>query len=216
LYISFHPFTVACSALLLSGLSIITAKAAWLYEHRYAWPRAKSTVLSPSFLFAAVAHLLVVLAFWQAIQPAYRHEWMTIVGVFVAAFPVVFAAHQSGLSRHVLFGVPYTLAWIALMFAIRAHFPDNWWFDHLQAPLFVSLGLFGALCTAVIGDRLFACRDATYRTLKCIVAAGIILCIGLTYLSLRNIDAISWQWLVTCGLLSLGTTGYFRHLTHEE
>ena len=211
-YVSFHPFTLACIALFLAGLSIITAKVKCLYEYNYAWPRAKNKMLSPSLLFAVVSHLVVILVFWLATHPDYRHEWLTVSGLFLAALPALFATHHPGVSRHFLFGLPYTLAWIALMLAIRAHFPENDWLRHLSPLQMISLGLFGALLTSVVSEYLRPCQDKTYRLLKSLVGVGVIVLISITYLSIRNLDLISYQWLVTSGILSLSTGLYFKYL----
>ncbi len=210
LYLSFHPFTLACIAIFWSALSIITAKVKWLYEHKHSYPWVRNRWLSPSFLFAGVSHLVVALVFLQAVNPDYRYRWMTVMGLFLAALPALFAAHQLGFSQHFLFGVPYTLAWIGLTLTLRANF--NGWFIHLKTPQIISLGLFGALFTAAISDYLLPCKDKAYRGLKFVTASGVILLVLFTYLANRNVDRISWQWLLTSGILSLGTGLYFRYL----
>ncbi len=214
--LSFHPFTLACIAIFLSVLSIITVKITWLSEYRYCYPWVKNRPLSPSFLFAVAAHLMVAFVFLQALSDNYRYAWMTIIGLFLAALPALFAAHQVGFSRHFLFGVPYALAWVGLTFAVKANFPANGWLIHLGAAQIISLGLSGALLTAVLSDYVLPCKDKTYHSLKFFVATSVILLIMLTYFSIRNIELLSWQWLVTSAMVSLGAGLYCRYDMFES
>jgi hypothetical protein len=146
---------------------------------------------------------------------------MTIIGLFLAALPALFAASPLNISHRVLFGLPYTLAWISLMFAVQTNFPENEWFVHLKTPHLISCGLFGALLTAVISDHFLKTldrslqKDIPYRTLKYVVASGVPILIGFTYLSIRNLDLISWQWLLTSGTLSLGAGLYFKYFEED-
>ena len=203
-YASFHPLMLACIALFLAGLSNLFAIVTGLFEHKYSWPWVKKPFFSPSFLFAVVSHLVVVSVFVLGFSTEYRHEWLTVFGLFLAALPALFAAHQLGLSRHFLFGVPYSLAWIALMLALRIHFPANGWLEYLSTFQIIAIGLFGAIVTAGLSETILACDDPAYHLLKTLVAAGILVLIVVTYLSLRNIELLSWQWLATSGILALG------------
>ena len=226
-YVSLHPFTLACIAIALAAFSVLTANVPWLYEHRHAWPRARIKWLAPSFLFAFVAHLVVVAVFVQAASEDYRHAWLTVIGLFLAALPALGAAHQLGFSRHFLFGVPYTLACVALVLAGRAHFPQNGWLQQLNLPLLIAGGLFVALLTAVVGNAVVRTfqraklkfgtpAEPAYRALKYLVGAGVLVAVGFAYVNTMHAAPLSWQWLLTAGLLSLGAGWYFRYAESPE
>jgi hypothetical protein len=146
---------------------------------------------------------------------------MTIAGLFLATLPALLSAHQLGFSRRFLCSVPYTLACVALILAIRAHFPENNWFFHLKTLHLISCGLFGALLTMVLNEyfwktiRRLPKTDTPYRVLKYVTGFGVILLVILSYLATRNIDLISWQWLVMSGILSLGVGLYFKYFEEE-
>lgn len=196
-------------------LSVLTVKFPWLYEHKFSYRWARIRLLSPSFLFAAAAHVVVIAVFLQAINFDYRHEWMTTLGMFFATLPALFAAHQLGWSRHFLFGLPYGIAWIGLAFAVKAHFSEQSWLTDLHALELIGCGLFGALLTAVISDAVRPSQDRAYHALK---VCGAILIIGLVaaaYLIIKDVERLNAHWLLTCGILSLGAGMYFRYLDHE-
>ncbi len=203
-YLSFHPFTLACIAIALSVFSLLSVKITWLYEYRYCYPRAKSRLFSPSVLFAAAAHIVSVLVFLQAVNPDYRHDWMTVVGLFLAAVPALFAAHQIGLSRHLLFGVPYTLAWVGLTLALKANFPDNAWLLNLSMAQMIALGLFGAMLTSVVSDFWLPSQAPGYRRLKLLLSTVGIGLVIFAYCSIRNVELLTWQWLLTSGIITIG------------
>ncbi len=216
-YVSFHPFTLACIALGLAAFSVLSAKVIRLYQQKYAYPRARLTALAPSFLFALAAHLIVVGVFVQAVQPDYRHVWSTILGMFLAALPALFAAHQLGYSRRLLFGVPYTIACVALLLAVRVHFPHNEWLGHLSTLDLVGCGLFLAVLTAMLSDladralRWYRPSAPAFHVLTVLTATSVLALLAVSYLQTRNIQSLSWQWLLTTGLLALGASVYFRY-----
>jgi hypothetical protein len=213
----FHPLTFACVAIALAGLNVMTNAFNMLYEHKYSYPRAQNRFLSPPFLFAVASQIVVVCTFLQALSTSYCHKWITIIGLFLSAIPALMAAHQLGLSRRFLCSIPYTLAWIGLMLAIQENFPKNDWLFHLKTILIISCGLFGALFTMVLNEYFWKAihrlpkTDPAYRALKYATGSGVILLVILAYLATRNIDLISWQWLLISGLLSLGAGLYFKY-----
>jgi hypothetical protein len=136
--------------------------------------------------------------------------------MFLAAIPALVSAHSLRRSRHFLFYLPYTFAWIGLMFALQSHFPESGWLIHLKHEHLINCGLLATLITAVISEYLFPCKETAYRLLKDIAAIGIVLLTLFVYLNSRDIDDISWQRLLTSGIVTLGAGLYFMHLLYEE
>ncbi len=216
-FVVFHPLTLACVAIILAVLSIVIRRFKILYEHTYPWPWAHNTFLEPSFFFSTASQVVVYLVFFQAVaHTSYRHAWPTVIGMFLAALPALAITHSLRTSRHFLFYLPYTFACIGLMFALQSNFPRNGWLIHLKNEHLINCGLLATLVTAVISEYLLACKETAYRLLKDIAAIGIVLLTLFVYLSSRNIDSISWQRLLTSGIVTLGAGLYFMRLMHQE
>lgn len=222
-FAAFHPLTLACMAIVLAVLSVVTRKFKMLYEHTYPWPWAHNRFLEPPFFFSAASQVVVYLVFLQAvIHTSYYHKWPTVIGMFLAVIPALVSTHSLKRSRHFLFYLPYMFAWIGLMFALQSHFPENGWLIHLKNEHLINCGLLAALMTTTISEHFLRAinrslqTDTVYQRLKDIAAIGIVLLTLLVYLRSRNIDDISWQRLLTSGIVTLGAGLYFMHLLHEE
>jgi hypothetical protein len=217
IFVAFHPFTLVCLAVVLSVLSVITNRFNVLYEHTYPWQWAHKKFLTPSFFFSATSQVVVYIVFLQTVvNSSYRHVWLTVIGMFLAAIPALIIVHSLGTSRHFLFFLPYTFACIGLMFALQVHFPENGWLIHLKNEHLINCALLTTLITAVFSEYWLPCKEVIYRFLKDIAAIGIVLLTLFVYLNFRNIDGISWQRFLTSGILTLGAGLYFMRLLHQE
>ena len=209
-YHLFAPLTLALAALASAALSQLTQRVKWLYNHRSNWPWAHFGILSPPRLFSLIAQLLVIFSFVRAASsPQYWQNWNTVFALFLAALPALLISNRAGISRHLLFFVPYTSAWIGFMLLLSAHFPDNSWLMRLEIPHQLACALLASLLTAVLADAIVSCRDLTYRVFKHLLAATILLLLLFSYFSLRNVDLLAWQRLLTSGILALCAGLYF-------
>ncbi|MCP4396139.1 MAG: hypothetical protein GY801_02350 [bacterium] len=215
-YYLLAPLTLALAAIASAGLSQLTQRVKWLYNHRYSWPWAHFGILSPPRLFSLISQILVLLTFVQvAASTRYWQDWNTILALFSAALPALLITHRSRASRRLLFFVPYFTAWIGFMLLLPHHFPGSAWLMQLEIPHLIACGLLAGLLTAVLTDLLITCRDSVYRALKHVSAATILLLLLYSYFSLRNVDSLAWQRLLTSGILALWAGLYFR-LTHPH
>lgn len=211
-YLNLHPLLFAGVAIGFAVLSVITRRFPWLYHIKISWSWSKSTPLSPALLFAITSQLAVLAVFFEAfLNAAYRHEWGTILGLFLAAVPALLVARRLGFSRHLLFTFPYALAWIGLIVACQENFPTGPWFIHLSSAQLIGCGIFGAVLTLVISDVFWSCQDKEYRNVKNLMTCSLLLLVGGAYLAIRDIDQLSWQWLLTSGILSVGAGVYFGY-----
>ena len=108
------------------------------------------------------------------------------------------------------------------MLAAQENFPENNWLIHLKTTQIISCGLFGALLTMVLNEYFWRTihrlpkTDPLYRVLKYVAGSGVILLVILSYLAIRNIELIGWQWLLISGILSLGAGLYFRYFEEDS
>ena len=222
-FVAFHPLTLACVGIVLSVLSIVTDRVPVLYEHSYSWPWARKTLFKPVFLFSAASQIVVYLVFAQAaVNISYRHTWLTVIGLFLAAIPALLVAHSLTFSRQFLFFFPYTTACVGFMLALQFHFPENTWLIHLKMPHLVACGLLGGLFTIVVYELVLKAMnrprpaDIAYRAIKYMAASGILLLILYVYFMItRDIDSIAWQRFLTSGILTLSAGLYFRYLIED-
>ncbi len=215
-FVAFHPLTLACMAIILAALSVVTDRFKILYEHAYPWQWAHNAFLKPPSFLSASSQVVIYLLFLQTLNPLYRHTWPTITGMFLTVIPALIIMHTLHTSRHFLFYLPYTFACIGFMFALRAHFPEDAWLIHLKDAHLINCGLFITLITTYISEFGLPCQELAYRILKSINAKGIVILTCIVYLNFRNIDAISWQRFLTSGIVTLGAGLYFLHLIHLE
>lgn len=215
-FMALHPLALAGLSLLLAMVSVITQNFPILATPKYPWPWAQNRWLQPGFLFSAVSQFLVYLAFAvAAFGPAYRYEWSTAIGLFGMVIPEVVMTHTLGTSRHFLLYLPYTFAWINLLFTVSVHFPAHSWLSALQPEHLINCGLFAALLTATIGEAVLNAlqrpfrEDALYRLAKDVAAIGIPIFTLWVYSQECSLNGLSWQRILTSGLLNLGVVVYW-------
>jgi hypothetical protein len=211
-YLSLHPFMLSLLALFWAFISFVTAKADWLYTHKHTWGWGGIKALRPPWLLAALAGLIMICVFGQAVRPAYVHAWPTVAGLFLTTLSVLLMPRQQVVCRHLLFGIPYTAAWIAFMLAAQTHYPGNQWFTAVGTLLLIGLGLFGALATLRLSGLLLPCDDVAYRIFQQLAASGILVLVVGAYLNIRSINHVAWPALILSGVLTIGVGLYFRYV----
>jgi hypothetical protein len=208
------PMILAALACGLALLAVLTRAVPWLYAQSYRWPWSSLKGNRPPIVFGLASQTLALLAVVQAsVHPAHQATWPTVIGLFLATLPAVLVAPDFSLSRRLLGFFPYIGAWIVLALAIQVNLGEALWNLNLPLPLLVACGLFGATAALVAGDRFRPSQDCAYLTLRYAAVTAILAGVALAYLPLRNIQALSWQWLLVSAVLLFGSAMFFKRWT---
>lgn len=224
------PVILAAIAGILGIFTVFCRKFHALYQSSYSWPWSRIEFNSPSVVFALVSQLFVVVTFWQAVLPpvyqstffaiatfwqsvmpsVYPSPWLIVAGLFLATLPALLVAPSLKLSRRVLFSLPYIGAWIGLAVAVQTEFSPQLWLPDFSSQLLLACGIFGAISTLILSEYLRPSSNATYMTIKYVGMLSVPVCVIIAYLSVRNIQLLSWQWLTASLVLLFGSAVFFR------
>lgn len=213
---AFHPFPLACLAVVIAGVSQLVKAAPQLSEPARSLFGKRETGSNAPLIFSFASQVVAYLTISQAFaNPAYRHAWPTILGLFVCAVSGLLIADKIGTSRQALFLLPYTIAWGGLMLALPTHFPNNVWLMALETPHLIACGMALGLLTGIIIDRLTPSSEIGYVAMKHNTAGGMLLLILYAYFTTLDLNVIGWQRFVTSGVISLIAAYYFRYFVGD-
>ncbi|GAK54377.1 hypothetical protein U14_05662 [Candidatus Moduliflexus flocculans] len=209
---AFHPFPLACLAVAIAGVSQLIKAAPQLSEPAQSLFGKRETGSNAPLIFSFASQAVAYLTISQALaNPAYRHAWPTILGLFVCAISSLLIADTIGTSRQALFLLPYTIAWSGLMLALPTHFPQNAWLMALETPHLIACGMALGLLTGLLLDRLAPSDEIGCVAMKHNTAGGMLLLILYAYFTTLDLNVIGWQRFVTSGVISLIAAYYFRY-----
>ncbi len=209
---AFHPFPLACLAVAIAVVSQLVKAVPQLSEPARSLFGKREAGSNAPLIFSFASQVVAYLTISQAFaNPAYRHAWPTILGLFVCAIAGALIADAIGTSRQALFLLPYTIAWSGLMLALPEHFPQNAWLLALETPHLIAIGMAFGLLTGLLIDRLTPSDEIGFAAMKHNAAGGMLLLILYAYFTTLNSNAIGWQRFVTSGVISLIAAYYFRY-----